>query len=67
MWSEKVWMTENASEWTTYYTRTENGEVVYEDQWNTEYGALIDDKGKKIKTDDVPVAEVDGTYLGPEF
>jgi vancomycin resistance protein YoaR len=67
MWSEKVWMTEDASEWTTYYTRTENGEVVYEDQWNTEYGALIDDKGKKIKTDDVPVAEVDGTYLGPEF
>jgi vancomycin resistance protein YoaR len=67
MWSEKVWMTEDASEWVTYYTRTENGEVVYEDSWNTEYGALIDDKGKKIKTDDVPVAEVDGTYLGPEF
>jgi vancomycin resistance protein YoaR len=67
MWSEKVWMTENASEWTTYYTRTENGEVVYEDQWNTEYGALIDDKGKKIPTPKVPVAEVDGTYLGPEF
>jgi vancomycin resistance protein YoaR len=67
MYSEEVWMTEDASEWTTYYTRTENGEVVYEDQWNTEYGALIDDKGKKIKTDDVPIAEVDGTYLGPSF
>ena len=67
MYSEEVWMTEDASEWTTYYTRTNNGEVVYEDQWNTEYGALIDDKGKKIKTDDVPVAEVDGTYLGPSF
>ncbi len=67
MWSEKVWMTENASEWTTYYTRTENGEVVYEDQWNTEYGALIDDKGKKIPTPKVPIAEIDGTYLGPEF
>jgi vancomycin resistance protein YoaR len=67
MYSEEVWMTEDASEWKTYYTRTENGEVVYEDTWNTEYGALIDDKGKKIKTDDVPVAEVDGTYLGPEF
>jgi vancomycin resistance protein YoaR len=67
MSSEEVWMTEDASEWTTYYTRTKNGEVVYEDQWNTEYDALIDDKGKKIPTPKVPVAEVDGTYLGPEF
>ena len=65
--SEKVWMTEDASEWTTYYTRTKNGEVLYEDQWNTEYDALIDDKGKKIPTPKVPIAEVDGTYLGPEF
>jgi vancomycin resistance protein YoaR len=67
MYSEEVWMTENASEWITYYTRTKNGEVVYEDTWNTEYDALYDDKGKKIKTTDVPIAEVDGTYLGPEF
>jgi vancomycin resistance protein YoaR len=67
MSSEEVWMTEDASEWTTYYTRTKNGEVVYEDQWNTEYDALIDDKGKKIPTPKVPIAEVDGTYLGPEF
>jgi vancomycin resistance protein YoaR len=67
MRSEEVWMTEDASEWTTYYTRTENGEVVHEDQWNTEYDALIDDKGKKIPTPKVPIAEVDGTYLGPEF
>ncbi len=67
MSSEEVWMTEDASEWTTYYTRTKNGEVVYEDQWNTEYDALIDDKGKKIPTPRVPIAEVDGTYLGPEF
>src|SRR3712207_8764088 len=48
----------DASEWVTYYTRTENGEVVYEDSWNTEYGALIDDKGKKIPIPEVPVAEV---------
>jgi vancomycin resistance protein YoaR len=67
MHSEEVWMTEDASEWTTYYTKTKNGEVVYEDQWNTEYDALIDDKGKKIPTPKVPIAEVDGTYLGPEF
>jgi hypothetical protein len=60
-------MTEDASEWTTYYTRTKNGEVLYEDQWNSEYDALIDDKGKKIPTPRVPIAEVDGTYLGPEF
>jgi vancomycin resistance protein YoaR len=67
MSSEEVWMTEDASEWTTYYTRTKNGEVLYEDQWNTEYDALIDDKGKKIPTPKVPIAEIDGTYLGPEF
>lgn len=67
MYSEEVWMTKDASEWTTYYTRTENGEVVYEDQWNTEYDALVDDKGKKIPTPKVPIAEVDGTYLGPSF
>jgi vancomycin resistance protein YoaR len=67
MSSEEVWMTEDASEWTTYYTRTKNGKVLYEDQWNSEYDALIDDKGKKIPTPRVPIAEVDGTYLGPEF
>jgi vancomycin resistance protein YoaR len=67
MYSEKVWMTKDASEWTTYYTRTENGEIVYEDQWNTEYDALIDDKGKKIPTPRVPIAEVDGSYYGVDF
>jgi vancomycin resistance protein YoaR len=67
MSSEEVWMTQDASEWTTYYSRTENGKVVYEDQWNTEYSALIDDKGKKIPTPRVPIAEIDGTYLGPSF
>jgi len=67
MWSEPVYRYEDSSEWVTYYARTENGKVVYEDQWNTEYGALIDDEGKKIPTPKVPVAEVDGTYLGPDF
>jgi vancomycin resistance protein YoaR len=67
MWSEEVWMTEDASEWVTYYRRTENGKVVHRDQWNTQYGALIDDKGQKIPTPQVPIAEVDGTYLGPSF
>ena len=67
MWSEEVWMTEDASEWVTYYRRTENGKVVHRDQWNTQYGALIDDKGQKIPTPLVPIAEVDGTYLGPSF
>jgi vancomycin resistance protein YoaR len=67
MSSEPLYREENSSKWVTYYTRTDNGEVVYEDQWKTEYGALIDDKGKKIPTPKVPVAEVDGTYLGPSF
>ena len=67
MSSEALYKEENSSKWVTYYTRTDNGEVVYEDQWKTEYGALIDDKGKKIPTPKVPVAEVDGTYLGPSF
>ena len=67
MSSEKVWMTEDASEWITYYTRTKNGEVVYEDSWNTEYDALKDDKGKKIPTPQVPIAEIDGSYYGVDF
>jgi vancomycin resistance protein YoaR len=67
MSSEPLYRYEDSSEWVTYYTRTKNGKVVYEDKWNTEYGALIDDEGKKIPTSQVPVAEVDGTYLGPSF
>jgi vancomycin resistance protein YoaR len=67
MSSEKVWMTEDASEWVTHYTRTKNGEVVYEESWNSEYSALYDDKGKKIPTPKVWVTEVDGTYSGPDF
>ncbi|MGH3144270.1 MAG: VanW family protein, partial [Rubrobacter sp.] len=48
MSSKEVWMTSDASEWTTSYTRTKDGKVVYRDQWNSEYKALYDDKGKKI-------------------
>jgi len=67
MSTREVWMTEDASEWVTYYERTKDGEIVYEDRWNTEYSALYDDKGKKIPTPRVPIAEIDGTYLGPTF
>jgi vancomycin resistance protein YoaR len=67
MSSEPIFRAEDASKWVTYYERTRNGKVVYRDQWETAYGALIDDEGRKIPTPDVPVAEVDGTYLGPAF
>ena len=67
MSSEPLYRQENSSKWVTHCTRTEDGKVVYEDKWSTEYGALIDDMGKKIPTPQVPVAEVDGTYLGPSF
>ena len=60
MSSEEVWMTEDASEWVTYYRRMKDGEVVYQDKWNTEYDALFDDKGKKIPTDEVWVEPVLG-------
>nr|MDP9476799.1 VanW family protein [Actinomycetota bacterium] len=67
MSSEPLYRKEDVSEWKTSYKRTENGKVVYEDTWNTEYGALTDDEGKKIPTPKVPVAEVDGTYNGVDF
>jgi len=67
MTSEEVWMTEDASEWVTYYTRSENGEVAYEDSWKSPYSALYDEKGKKIPTPKVPIAEVDGSYNGVDF
>jgi vancomycin resistance protein YoaR len=67
MSSEPIFRAEDASKWVTYYERTRNGKVVYRDQWETAYGALIDDEGKKIPTPQVPVAEIDGTYLGPSF
>ena len=67
MSSKPLFRNEDASKWVTYYTRKKGGKVVYRDQWTTPYSALTDDKGKKIPTPIVPVAEVDGTYLGPEF
>jgi vancomycin resistance protein YoaR len=67
MSSEPIFKAEDASKWVTYYERTRNSKVVYRDQWETAYGALIDDEGRKIPTPQVPVAEVDGTYLGPAF
>lgn len=67
MSSEEVWMTEDASQWITHYTRTKNGEVVYEDSWKSDYNALYDDKGKKIPTPKVPIAEINGTYNGVDF
>ncbi len=67
MTSEEVWMTEDASEWITHYTRSENGKVVYEESWKSPYSALYDDKGKKIPTPKVEIAEVDGSYNGFDF
>ncbi len=64
MSSEPVFRGYSASEWVTYYTRKENGKVVGRDQWTTDYGALTEG-GKVNPTSEVPVAEVDGTYLGP--
>ena len=60
MWSDKLWMTKDASEWVTYYKRFEDGEVAYQDRWNTEYDALYDEHGKKIPTDIVNVEPVRG-------
>ncbi|HJQ29405.1 MAG TPA: peptidoglycan binding domain-containing protein, partial [Rubrobacter sp.] len=42
MSSEKVWMTDDASEWITYYTRSKGGKVVYKDSWKSQYSALYD-------------------------
>jgi vancomycin resistance protein YoaR len=63
MSSEPVYREYGASEWVTYYTRKEDGKVVYRDQWNTSYDALFED-GKTVPTFDVPVAEVNGDYFG---
>ena len=67
MSSEPVYQTADAAEWTTYYTRYKDGKVDYKDSWNSEYSALYDEKGKKIPTSQVPKAEVDGSYLGPNI
>jgi vancomycin resistance protein YoaR len=58
MWSDNLWMTEDASEWVTYYQRREGGKVVYEDKWTTEYDALYDEHGEKIEPEIVNVAPV---------
>ncbi len=63
MSSEPVYREYGTSEWVTYYTRKEDGKVVYRDQWNTSYDALFED-GKTVATTDVPVAEVNGDYFG---
>jgi vancomycin resistance protein YoaR len=63
MSSEPVYREYGASEWVTYYTRKEDGKVVYRDKWNTSYDALFED-GKTVATYDVPVAEVNGDYFG---
>jgi len=54
----------SASQWTTYYTKRENGEVVDRENWSTSYEALYEE-GKPIPTSEVPVAEVNGDYFGP--
>ena len=66
MSSEPVYRNSNTSEWITYYTREEDGKVVYKDQWKTDYVALVED-GKPIPTSVVPVAEVNGDYFGPRI
>ena len=66
MSSEPVYMTSNASEWVTHYTRKVNGKVVYRDKWNTSYEALVEG-GRSIPPSDVPVAEVNGDYYGPSI
>ncbi len=67
MSSKPIFKTEDASKWITYYEKKKDGKVVFRDHWTTPYSALIDDKGKKIPANIVPVAEVNGTYLGPDF
>jgi len=64
MSSEPDYMGASASQWSTYYTRREDGKVVDREQWETSYQALFEE-GKPIATSDVPVAEVNGDYFGP--
>lgn len=67
MSSEPLYKAEDSSKWVTHYTRRKDGKIVFRDQWSTPYEALYDEEGKKIPANIVPVAEIDGTYLGPEF
>jgi vancomycin resistance protein YoaR len=66
MSSEPAYLGYDSSEWTTYYTRRENGKVVGREQWETSYGALFEN-GKTVPADEVPVAEVNGDYFGPSI
>ena len=60
MTSKPVYMGPESSKWVTYQTVTKNGNVVYDGALHTDvYKALIDEKGKTIKTSDVPVPPVD--------
>jgi vancomycin resistance protein YoaR len=61
--SEPVYTEHDASMWTTYYTKREDGKVVDREHWNTSYAALFED-GETVATYDVPVAEENGDYFG---
>jgi vancomycin resistance protein YoaR len=59
VWSEPVYRTPDAAKWVTYMTRTENGEVTYDGELHTDtYDALIDEHGKKLEADEIPIAPV---------
>ena len=59
MRSESVYRTPDSAKWVTYMTRTENGEVTYDGELHTDtYDALIDEHGKKLKADEIPIAPV---------
>ncbi|HET7272981.1 MAG TPA: VanW family protein, partial [Rubrobacter sp.] len=66
MSSDPDYMGASSSQWTTYYTKRENGKVVDREHWSTSYQALYEE-GKPIATSDVPVAEENGDYFGPSI
>lgn len=60
MSSKPVYMSPESSKWVTYQTVTKNGNMVYDGELHTDvYKALVDEKGKKIKTSEVFVPPVD--------
>jgi vancomycin resistance protein YoaR len=61
--SEPDYMGTSTSQWTTYYTKREDGKVVDREHWSTSYQALYEE-GKQIPTSIVPVAEENGDYFG---
>ena len=61
--SEPDYMGDSTSQWTTYYTKREDGKVVDREHWSTSYQALYEE-GKQIPTSIVPVAEENGDYFG---